>query len=76
MFNNPEIRIHGTGSLFPIGQEDLLFHPRMIRTAGRGPDLSETNLGSRDAKPVQEIENTGVGEELTTCLKHPCFTLG
>ena len=37
MFNNPEIRIHGTGSLFPIGQEDLLFHPRMIRTAGRGP---------------------------------------
>ena len=31
MFNNPEIRIHGTGSLFPIGQEDLLFHPRMIR---------------------------------------------
>ena len=44
MFNNPEIRIHGTGSLFPIGQEDLLFHPRMIRTAGRGPDLSETTL--------------------------------
>ena len=42
MFNNPEIRIHGTGSLFPIGQEDLLFHPRMIRTAGRGRDLSET----------------------------------
>ena len=37
--------------------------------------LSETNLGSRDAKPVQEIETTGVGEELTTCLKHPCFTL-
>ena len=39
MFNNPEIRIHGTGSLFPIGQEDLLFHPRMIRPAGQGPDL-------------------------------------
>ena len=33
------------------------------------------NLGSRDAKPVQEIEKTGVGEELTTCLNHPCFTL-
>ena len=43
MFNNPEIRIHGTGSLFPIGQEDLLFHPRMIRTAGRGPYLPERN---------------------------------
>ena len=42
MFNNPEIRIHGTGSLFPIGQEDLLFHPRMIRPAGRGPNLFET----------------------------------
>ena len=40
-----------------------------------GPDLPETNLGSRDAKPVQEIETTGVGEELTTCLKHSCFTL-
>ena len=35
--------------------------------------LSETNLGSRDEKPVQEIETTGVGEELTRCLKHPCF---
>jgi hypothetical protein len=26
--------------------------------------LPETNLGSRDAKPVHEIETTGVGEEL------------
>ena len=43
MFNNPEFRIHGTGSLFPIGQEDLLFHPRMIRTVGRGPGLPELN---------------------------------
>ena len=49
----------------------------MVRTEGRGLDLSylKTTLGSRDAKPVQEIEKTGVGEELTTCLNHPCFTL-
>ena len=34
-----------------------LFPPRLIRTVvgGRGPDLPETNLGSRDAKPVQDI---------------------
>ena len=36
MFNNPGIRIHRTGSLFPTGQEGSLFHSRMIRTPGGG----------------------------------------
>ena len=36
MFNNPGIEIHGTGSLFPTGQEDLLFPPRLIRTVVGG----------------------------------------
>ena len=31
-------------SLFPTGHEGSLFHPRMIRPPGRGPDLFETNL--------------------------------
>ena len=49
MLNNPEIRIHGTGSLFPIGQEDLLFHPRMIRPAvgGGGPARRQTGVSQR-----------------------------
>ena len=49
MFNNPEIRIHGTGSLFPIGQEDLLFHPRMTRpVAGGGrPARGQTGVSQR-----------------------------
>ena len=51
------------------------FLPPMICPARQGRRLPETNLASRDAKPVQEIETTGVGEELTTCLNHPCFTL-
>ena len=52
MFNNPEIRIHGTWSLLPTGQKDLLFHPRMIRPAGRGPDLSATPGLSMSAETV------------------------
>ena len=60
MFNNPEIRIHGTGSLFPIGQEDLLFHPRMIRTAGRGPDLPETTSEGYALDSVDGVEMTVV----------------
>ena len=52
MFNNPEIRIHGTGSLFPIGQEDLLFHSRMIRPAGRGPDLSTKPIRTEGRLPL------------------------
>ena len=48
----------------------------MRTVVGAGADTYlKQNLGSRDAKPVQEIEKTGVGEELTTCLNHPCFTL-
>ena len=46
-----------------------------MRTVVGGGTCLKQNLGSRDAKPVQEIEKTGVGEELTTCLNHPCFTL-
>ena len=56
-------------SLFPKGHKDPLFRSRMIRPVlgGRGLYLSETNLGSGDGKPVQQIERKGVGEELTTC---------
>ena len=33
-------RANGTGSLFPTGHGDLLFHPRMIRpVAGAGAEL-------------------------------------
>ena len=38
--------------------------------------LPETTLGRRDAKSSQEIELKGVGESLTSYLKHSCFTLG
>ncbi len=31
--------------LFPAGYEDSLFHSRMIRPAGRGRHLFETNVG-------------------------------
>ena len=41
------------------------------RRGGRGPHLSETNLGSGDGKPVQQIERKGVGEELTTSGGYP-----
>ena len=56
------------GCLWNLSQASTfqMFHPRMIRPAGRGPHLSETNLGSGDGKPVQQIERKGVGEELTT----------
>ncbi len=36
MFNNPGLRIHPTGSLFPIGHEDSLFHSRTIRPVAGG----------------------------------------
>ena len=40
-------------SLLPKGHELPLFHPRMIRPAGRGPDLSKQNLfHSRMIRPV------------------------
>ena len=60
-------------SLFPKGHKDPLFRSRMIRPVlgGRGLYLSETNLGSGDGKPVQQIERKGVGEELTTCGGYP-----
>ena len=79
-----ELRVH---SWFPSSltisrfsgshQRDKSRMIKEVHPAGllRRPNLSETNLGSRDAKPVQEIETTGVGEELTTFLNHPCFTL-
>ena len=59
----------------PAGQgphlsETTLFQPRMICPAGQGPHLSETTLGRRDAKSSQEIELKGVGESLTSYLKH------
>ena len=41
------------------------------RRMGRGLYLPETNLGSGDGKPVQQIERKGVGEELTTCGGYP-----
>ena len=59
MFNNPEIRIHGTGSLFPIGQEDLLFHPRMIRTAGRGPGSQENGSFPKGTGRLSEKSPAG-----------------
>ena len=44
MFPNTANRINGKGSLFPTGHEGSLFHPRMIRTEGRRPDLFKTTL--------------------------------
>ena len=38
-------------SLLPKGHELPLFHPRMIRPAGRGPDLSETKPVSLSNDP-------------------------
>ena len=37
-----ENRFSTTWPLFPTGHEELLFHSRMIRPAGRGPDLFES----------------------------------
>ena len=39
MFPKKANRINRTGSLFPTGHDGSLFHPRMIRTEGRGLDL-------------------------------------
>ncbi len=49
MFNNPEFRINLTGSLFPIGREDLLFHPRLIRlgVGWRGQARGQTGVSQR-----------------------------
>ena len=62
MFNNPEIRIHGTGSLFPIGQEDLLFHPRMIRpvVGGGGRTYLKQPPEFRRLQFVEPVENQGI----------------
>ena len=40
MFPNAANRLNGTWSLLPKGHKGPLFHSRMIRTAGRGLDLS------------------------------------
>ena len=70
MFNNPEIRIHGTGSLFPIGQEDLLFHPRMIRTAGRGPGSQANGSFPKGTGRLSEKSPAGY-PHLTIGTPHP-----
>ena len=61
----------------PTYLKQNLFHSRMIHpvVGGGGAAYLKQNLGSDDAKLVQQIERKGVGKELTTCLKHPCFTL-
>ena len=51
MFPNAANRLNGTWSLLPKGHKGPLFHSRMIRTAGRGPDLSETKPVSLSNDP-------------------------
>ena len=43
------------------------------RRGGRGPNFPETNLGSRDAKPVQEIENNRGWRGIDNVPESPLF---
>jgi len=61
-----ESRFNGTWHLFVIANMDPLFHSRMIRTAGRGRCLSETNAGEPQ-KPKKEIHE---GPPSVTILPH------
>ena len=56
MFNDPENRFDRTWPLLPTGHERPLFHSRMIRPPGQGPDLFEGLRRDRqDALRVDQI---------------------
>ena len=72
MFNSPGIGIHGTGSLAPIGQEDLLFHPRRVRAVvGGGGGTCRKQQKALMKVKVDELQASLLSSPLPQPLRRP-----